>query len=64
MILTKAIFRAEREKRGMTQKQFAKILGYNWQTVRAKELGHRAITQRDKVIFSLIDTLVENNNQI
>ena len=53
-ILNRETFKYERLKRGMTQKQFADLLGYAKSTIAAKESGERPITARDRRMLEVI----------
>ena len=51
LILTKKQFKAARTKRGLTQQEFADLLGYGLATVQKKEQGTRSITSRDALLI-------------
>lgn len=56
-IITKITFKYERQRRGLSTKEFAKLLGYSEYSIKDKEAGRRPITARDKKLIAL---LIEN----
>lgn len=62
--MTNDEFRAERERRQLTQGEYAKLLGLSIRTVQAKEQGQRPISERDVYTLELLDRIsVENKSK-